>query len=302
MYEPYLPISASNGNPVGANGHQSHYKWSWLRARIDTKDPEAIEYSKFSIFKESLALTNRRPSLWDYNIAVDPPTVEYEEVMHTDEGVAKWTSLIRQYGFSYISNTPPTPSATQSLLERIAFIRLTHYGGFWDFTSDLSLKDTAYTTLPLPAHTDTTYFTEPCRLQLFHLLSHTSGTESGIGGSSLLVDGFHAASILKCESPEAYQILSTYPVPAHASGNEGISIQPAWAFPVLNHNPGDGRVADVGQLMQVRWNNDDRGAVGGMGLEGINRWYEAARKWVGILRRPSSEYWEQLKPGKPLSE
>ena len=42
-------------------------------------------------------------------------------------------------------------------------------GGFWDFTSDLSRKDTAYTTLALGVHTDTTYFSNPAGLQLFHL-------------------------------------------------------------------------------------------------------------------------------------
>lgn len=31
-------------------------------------------------------------------------------------------------------------------------------GSFWDFTSDLAKGDTAYTTLALGAHTDTTYF------------------------------------------------------------------------------------------------------------------------------------------------
>jgi hypothetical protein len=31
-------------------------------------------------------------------------------------------------------------------------------GTFWDFTSDLAKGDTAYTTLALAAHTDTTYF------------------------------------------------------------------------------------------------------------------------------------------------
>lgn len=34
-------------------------------------------------------------------------------------------------------------------------------GGFYDFTSDLSSKDTAYTSESLEPHTDTTYFTEP---------------------------------------------------------------------------------------------------------------------------------------------
>ena len=32
------------------------------------------------------------------------------------------------YGFSYVDGCPVSPSATQALLERIAFIRPTHYG------------------------------------------------------------------------------------------------------------------------------------------------------------------------------
>lgn len=76
---------------------------------------------------------------------------------------------------------PATPEATRELLEQIGPIRNTHYGiyhwnrcimtnrpvlttrkgGFYDFTSDLSSKDTAYTSESLEPHTDTTYFTEP---------------------------------------------------------------------------------------------------------------------------------------------
>ncbi|KAI4126679.1 MAG: hypothetical protein LQ347_004862, partial [Umbilicaria vellea] len=162
---------------------------------------------------------------------------------------------------------------------------------FWDFTSDLSSADTAYTTLALAAHTDTTYFTDPCGLQLFHLLSHTDGS----GGASLLVDAFNAAATLKLEAPDAYEVLSTVTVPAHASGNEDVSIRPARAFPVLNHD------RETGRLVQVRWNNDDRGTL--CGDQGrIGDWYLAARIWVDILRRERSEYWEQLRPGRPLSE
>lgn len=40
-----------------------------------------------------------------------------------------------------------------------ALISTLHLDGkFWDFTSDLAKGDTAYTTLALGAHTDTTYF------------------------------------------------------------------------------------------------------------------------------------------------
>lgn len=35
-------------------------------------------------------------------------------------------------------------------------------GTFWDFTSDLAKGDTAYTTMALGAHTDTTYYVRSC--------------------------------------------------------------------------------------------------------------------------------------------
>lgn len=165
-------------------------------------------------------------------------------------------------------------------------------GGFWDFTSDLSLKDTAYTSLALGAHTDTTYFTDPAGLQMFHLLSHTEGS----GGASLLVDGFQAAAILKKEAPDAYHVLRSTPVPTHSSGNDGISIQPGIPYPVFNEHP------VTGELYQVRWNNDDRATMNQWNSDAdIDAWYNAARLWTKLIRRETSEYREQLRPGRPLS-
>lgn len=72
-------------------------------------------------------------------------------------------------------------------------------------------------------------------------------------------------------------------------------------MPVLNFQ--DMQEGSVEKLMQIRWNNDDRGVValredGGMGAE---KWYAAAAKWDEILKREKNEYWAQLKPGRPLS-
>ncbi|KLU90080.1 trimethyllysine dioxygenase [Magnaporthiopsis poae ATCC 64411] len=113
-----------------------------------------------------------------------PPTVLYNKVMDpgsNDFGVSSLTSHIMHHGFVFVSGTPATPEATEKLLERIAFVRVTHYGGFYDFIPDLAKADTAYTNLALPAHTDTTYFTEPAGLQAFHLLSHVKPWEPPIG-------------------------------------------------------------------------------------------------------------------------
>ncbi|KAI4844337.1 Trimethyllysine dioxygenase, partial [Aureobasidium sp. EXF-8845] len=185
-----------------------------------------------------------------------PPTVDYKDIMESD-GIAEWTRQI--------------------------------VCGFYDFTSNMASKDTAYTSLALEAHTDTTYFSEPAGLQMFHMLSHTGGS----GGESLLVDGFAAARQLYGEDKEAYKILSTVGIWAHASGNEDVSIQPYVCFPVLSHDP------VLGHLVQVRWNNADRAAIEAPS-DKIDAWYEAARKFNRILNDPQNQYWTQLEPGMPL--
>jgi trimethyllysine dioxygenase len=119
--------------------------------------------------------------LWGSEIAEIPPTVDYNEIVNPETshvGVGKWTKSIVHHiysqakcqndaGFCFVENVPPTPEATKDLIEHLAFIMPSHYGGFWDFTSDLSHSDTAYTPLPLPAHTDTTYYSQSAGLQLF---------------------------------------------------------------------------------------------------------------------------------------
>lgn len=155
------------------------------------------------------------------------------------------------------------------------------------------MKDTAYTSLALPAHTDTTYFSDPAGLQMFHLLSHTDGQ----GGESLLVDGFACAKQMAEIDPELYSVLRRVRVPWHASGNEGIVITPTERQPVFAHYKVDSQV-----LKQIRWNNDDRGIMNRQPKKDISyrMWYNAARLWNSILKDAKNEYWEQLKPGRPV--
>ncbi|OCK83340.1 Trimethyllysine dioxygenase [Lepidopterella palustris CBS 459.81] len=259
-----------------SDGHESYYTNEFL-AKSALKNKGVVRQGLTKV------------SLWSNSIKHNPPVVDYGAVMKSDEGLKEWLSKIRKYGFCYVDGTPATPQDTQKLLERISFIRNTHYGAFYDFTSDLSSKDTAYTSIALDAHTDTTYFSDPAGLQAFHIISHTDGS----GGASLLVDGFQAALDLSRHYPEAYDLLSTVNVHSHASGNDGISIQPYRAFPVLLHDP------NTHHLVQVRWNSSDRAAVD-MPLEEVQRWYDAAEKWSNLLRAPESEYWCQLMPGRVL--
>ncbi len=89
------------------------------------------------------------------------PTISYHAILASDAGVRDWLLLLHTYGIAFVHDTPATPEDTERLARRIAYIRPTHYGGFWDFTSDLAHADTAYTTMALGVHTDTTYLTDP---------------------------------------------------------------------------------------------------------------------------------------------
>ncbi|KAI1415302.1 Trimethyllysine dioxygenase [Hypoxylon sp. FL1857] len=272
------------------DGHESFYPWDFLEFYLnsDKRESEPIDVEYFG------AQGSQNSQRW-------PPSLKYGDFLENEtKAVGRLTDFIRRNGFAFVTEVPvESAEPTEKLLEKIAFIRQTHYGGFYDFIPDLALADTAYTNIALGAHTDTTYFTDPAGLQAFHLLSHTGPSSennpgANLGGQSLLVDGFYAASILKKEDPKAFEVLSQVKLPWHASGNKGITISPDKLYPVLEVEE------STGKLHRVRWNNDDRGVVPFDSKYSPVDWYKAARKWHDILSRESIEYWFQLKPGNLL--
>ncbi|PWN50462.1 Trimethyllysine dioxygenase [Violaceomyces palustris] len=310
---PSLPSDSSHaaisGDSVSAPDHASLYPWRWLMD--NSYAPLLSGASKVIAANDSTSQASEKV-LWGKGIGTSPPTVNYEEVMQSEEGVLKWLNKISQYGFSFVNGVPPTPTDTEALIRRISFIRETHYGGFWDFTSDLSHGDTAYTDLALQAHTDTTYFTDPAGLQMFHLLSHTasksvasSGAASSksnsapsvgpSGGESLLVDGFLAAAVLKDVHPEAYETLSRVRIRTHSAGDDNTMIRPLMdgGYPILQHDDA------TGELVLIRYNNDDRSVLRIPEAE-VEPFYDALRKWNEILTNEEGQYWTQLKPGTAL--
>ncbi|WVQ75444.1 trimethyllysine dioxygenase [Cryptococcus sp. DSM 104548] len=234
--------------------------------------------------------------LWSSKIAASPPSVSYNGIMdsqveQSETSILKLLNKVHDFGFCFVTDVPATSEDTKALIENIAPIRHTHYGGFWSFTADLSHGDLAYSAEALPAHTDTTYFTDPAGLQIFHLLSHPP---PGTGGTTLLVDGFYTASLLSAIHPESYNTLSRLAIPAHASGTAGTMLRPPMSRPVFVHD-------EHRRLAQVRWNNEDRGVLGrGWTPEEVTEWYKAAKEYEALLKGEDAEYWVQLGPGTAL--
>ncbi|KAF4553752.1 Trimethyllysine dioxygenase-like protein [Elsinoe fawcettii] len=256
------------------DGHRSIYDKNFVTRK---QSPEL----------EAVRRGNTPLTLWGASIASSPPEVHYSELQAGRYG--ELMEKIRIHGFCFVPGTPATPEASEAMLKDIGPIRETHFGGFHVVTSDLMSKDTAYTSEALEPHTDTTYFSDGAGLQMLHLLSH----EHGKGGESLFIDGFNCARQLYEEAPELYQALATYGIYAHATGNEGVNMQPCDAVPVLRHDH------MKTELLQVRWNNADRAGVAAP-MDKMDLWYDAASKYQELLDRKENQYWFQLKPGTPM--
>ncbi|KAK4055897.1 hypothetical protein OIO90_003154 [Microbotryomycetes sp. JL221] len=268
------------------DSYQSFFPWSFL-----------IEHSYAPRLPHEPVKDDR--IYWNSSIRNNMPTVSYNDVMSSEQGVFEWLDLLHKFGFCLVKDIPPTPEQTHELIQKIAFVRRTHYGGFWDFTADLKHGDLAYSDVPLQAHTDTTYFTDSCGLQMFHLLSPKTSHK---GGHNLLVDGFNAAQQLKNTRPDVYELFSNLPIPAHASGTgtesipSGVFMKPlaTSGLPVLTHD------VDTGELLQIRWNNDDRAVIGkskSWTKDTIEQWYEATKVWESILRHSDNTLWQQMQMG-----
>lgn len=270
------------------DNHRSLFRWDWLSHHIPF----------------SAAPTTKHPrSDWQHvkPTVASQVQVDFDAVMSTDEGLQTFLEQIRIGGFSFVANTPQTPEATQQLLERVSFIRPTQYGAFWDFTSEAKPVDTAYTNLALGLHTDTTYFSDPAGLQLFHCLQ--PATEGG--GQSTFSDGFAAASQLFKINPDYFNILSSVRIASHASGSTTFgsfmnNAAHASGFPVFTHSVPHVRPTPK-HLTQIRWNNDDRhSSTQWPSHERMIMWYRAARVWQELVSSPEFQFEVQLRPGMPV--
>ncbi|KFP68276.1 hypothetical protein N322_08171 [Cariama cristata] len=262
---------------VRPDGHVTRYGLEWLVKNSYEGQKQQVMHPRI---------------LWNAEIyrQAQVPSVDCRSFLETDEGLKEFLQNFLLYGIAFVENVTPTKEDTEILAERISLIRETIYGRMWYFTSDFSRGDTAYTKLALDRHTDTTYFQEPCGIQVFHCLKH-----EGTGGRTLLVDGFYAAEQVLQQAPDQFELLSKVPLKHEYVENVG---------DCHNHMIGVGPVLNVypwnNELYLIRYNNYDRAVINTVPYDVVHRWYAAHRTLTAELRRPENELWVKLKPGKAL--
>lgn len=146
---------------LGSDGHSSIYPWKWLRTHQQCKirrarnlyngqKPGPPRYNAHGTSLISIILTfDDRPHRFFRPGKDEYPEVPYEDVMAKDEAVLQWLDNIVSFsrsrphiqllgistnplqwtwGFCFVKGVPVDPESTKALIERIAFIRHTHYG------------------------------------------------------------------------------------------------------------------------------------------------------------------------------
>ena len=213
------------------------------------------------------------------------PELSYEEVM-SEGGLKKWLMNIKKVGFVIVTGAPATPKATQDIMERMAYIRSSIFGGFsvWDNKLE-SPDDTAFTSLAIEPHTDGTYVNDAPGLQTLHCLKRDS-----IGGENQLIDGLAIAEKMRHEYPDAFKILSNINIPGrYIKTNTYLEAR----RPLF-------RVNNKGEVIQISFNNHDR-APFRLENDQMNEFYEAYKIFHNLANNPSRQFEFMLDPGKILT-
>ncbi|KAK2828735.1 hypothetical protein Q5P01_019769 [Channa striata] len=256
-------------------GHVSKYSLSWLAEN-------SYERKKDSTVQPRI--------LWNSDVYKNAniPSAKWGTFMSCDDELKQFLQNYILHGIAFVEEVPATVEATEAVTQRVSLIRETTFGRMWCFTSDFSRGDTAYSQLALDRHTDTSYFQEPCGIQVFHCLKH-----EGTGGRTLLVDGFYAAEKLRQQSPENFELLARVPIRhEYIEKSEEHQNHMTSVSPVLNVYPWNN------ELYQIRYNNYDRSVINTIPPDTLQRWYVAHRELTAELRRPENELWVKLSPGK----
>ena len=230
----------------------------------------------------ALNLTN----VWNSSNEIkDFPEITYQELM-SDGGIKTWLNHIQRVGFALVTETPATPEVTKDLMERMAYIRSSIFGGFsvWDNKLE-NPDDTAFTSLSIEPHTDGTYVHDAPGLQTLHCLKRDS-----IGGENQLIDGLAIAEKMRHEYPDAFDILCKVNIP-------GRYIKPDTYLEA--HRPLF-RVNDHGDVIQVSFNNHDR-APFRLENEQMANFYDAYKIFHNLANDRSRQFEFMLDPGKVLT-
>ena len=264
--EAMLPAGQSL-HVVWSDGHVSDFALAWL----ETHDLSATARNK----------RKTQVELWDRSIGAQRPIGDWPAMLADTAQELAWLERYAALGFGVLQNVPREPGTVAEVGDRLGYVRVTNYGRLFDVKSVPNPTNLAYTAVGLGVHSDNPYRHPSPGVQLLHCLESDAP-----GGDTLLVDGFHAAELLRREDPDAFHLLAKAPMSFRYSDANTDLV----ARQTLISTDADGAVR------AVHFNNRSADWLDAP-AELAAPWYAAYVRFARILKRPELELIFRLGPG-----
>jgi gamma-butyrobetaine dioxygenase len=250
-----------------SDGHRSEYSVEWL----NTHD----------LIASARVARQLKPALWGKALESDLPLGDWPQMLADPAKELAWIERYTALGFGLLRNVPTQPGMVAEVGDHLGFVRVTNYGRLFDVISVPNPNNLANTSLSLGVHSDNPYRHPSPGVQLLHCL------EAGApGGDTLLVDGFHAAELLRKENPGAFALLSTVPMTFRFSDDKA-ELEAKQTLITADMD---------GVVTAVHFNNRSADWLDAP-IDLASRWYSAYRIFAQILKRPALELIFKLGPG-----
>ncbi|XP_054555300.1 gamma-butyrobetaine dioxygenase [Talpa occidentalis] len=258
--------------------HYSEFEATWLKKRCFSQKA-----------RENLQKELFLPECQYWGSELQLPTLDFEDVLRSDEHAYKWLFSLKKVGIVRITGAADKRGEILKLGKRIGFLFLTFYGHTWQVQDKIDANNVAYTTGKLSFHTDYPALHHPPGVQLLHCIKQTV-----TGGDTEIVDGFNICQKLKEKNPRAFQILSSTFVDFTDIGVDycDFSVQSKHKIIELD---------DKGQVVRINFNNATRDTIFDVPIERVQPFYAALKEFVDLMNCKEFKFTFKMNPGDVIT-
>ncbi|MET2830720.1 clavaminate synthase family protein [Mesorhizobium shangrilense] len=265
-----LDVSAAEVSVVWDDGHVSRYGSEFLAGHAGGGSGP----SRF------------QPQLWSSDLSGKLGRFAFDAVVEDDEALFGSLRALRDHGIAMLTGVPAETEATARVAGRYGPIRETSYGKVFDLISRPDARVAGETARAQIPHTDEPFRYSPPGFIFFHAIR----TGAGTGGTSLMVDGFHVAELMRKNSAELFGLLTRHGVTFHRE-HAGEVFFSAEAHVIS--------LDAAGAVTGIRY-NDRCLAPQAAPLDRIDGLIEALAELTRLICDPQNQFQHQLQPGEVL--
>ncbi|CCV08782.1 putative Gamma-butyrobetaine dioxygenase [Mesorhizobium metallidurans STM 2683] len=227
-----------------------------------------------------------QPELWGSDLGARLGRFAFDAVVEDDEALFHSLRALRDHGIAMLTGVPAETEATARVAGRYGPIRETSYGKVFDLISRPDARVAGETARAQIPHTDEPFRYSPPGFIFFHAIR----TGAGTGGTSLMVDGFHVAELMRSKTPKLFEPLTRHGVTFHRE-HAGEVFFSAEAHVIS--------LDAAGQVTGIRY-NDRCLAPQTASEDEIDGLIEALAELTRLIRAPQNQFQHQLQPGEVL--